>query len=357
MKDSYQTIHIDINNANQRLDRFLRKMYKPYTSVNLPMLFSWIRKWYVRVNTKKAEEKTKILLGDTVQINISKTIELTKTNTTKNNHDTESKATLSMIEKNIIYEDKQRLVFNKPPHILMHPWSGSKTITMNDWLYSYLNLERQEKWQNILTQWSTFKPAFCYRLDKDTSGVLIAAKTYEALQYLNEKIRLREVTKWYIVVCAGKLPKSLIIDKPLFKWFHAEKGKAHMFVNHEKWLDSVTHIYSLTSKKDSFIGEMSLWLVRLMTWRMHQIRVHLVSEGYPVIGDKEYGNAIMAKQIQETKNIHRQLLHSTAYSFYDIYSKKEQQFIAPISPDIQKIFPDITVDIIQNRINAILKDQ
>jgi len=259
MKDSYQTIHIDINNANQRLDRFLRKMYKPYTSVNLPMLFSWIRKWYVRVNTKKAEEKTKILLGDTVQINISKTIELTKTNTTKNNHDTESKATLSMIEKNIIYEDKQRLVFNKPPHILMHPWSGSKTITMNDWLYSYLNLERQEKWQNILTQWSTFKPAFCYRLDKDTSGVLIAAKTYEALQYLNEKIRLREVTKWYIVVCAGKLPKSLIIDKPLFKWFHAEKGKAHMFVNHEKWLDSVTHIYSLTSKKDSFIGEMSLW--------------------------------------------------------------------------------------------------
>jgi hypothetical protein len=65
----------------------------------------------------------------------------------------------------------------------------------------------------------------------------------------------------------------------------------------------------------------------------------------------------MAKQLQEVKGIHRQLLHSTAYSFYDIYSKKEQQFIAPISPDIQKLFPDITTEDIQARINIILKNQ
>jgi 23S rRNA pseudouridine955/2504/2580 synthase len=288
MKDTYHTIDIDINSANQRLDRFLRKMYKPYTSVNLPMIFSRIRKWYIRVNTKKAEENTKIILWDAVQINISKTIELWKTQAVKKYKDSDSKSTLEMIRNSIIYEDLQRLVFNKPPHILMHPGSGSKTVTMNDRLYSYLNIERQGSGEAALTQWSTFKPAFCYRLDKDTSGVLIAAKTYDALQYLNEKIRMREVTKRYIVVCAWRLPKSLIIDKPLFKWFHAEKGKAHMFINHEKWLDSVTHVYSLTSKKDSYIGDMSLWLVRLMTGRMHQIRVHLVSEGYPVLWDKEY---------------------------------------------------------------------
>lgn len=354
--DSHHTISIDLDNANQRFDRFLRKFYKPYTTVTLTMIYSWIRKGYIRLNNKKWKEDTKVILWDTITIDISKTIPLSNKKVQQDTKNAEKE--LEMIQSHIVYEDKKRLVFNKPPHMLMHPWSGSaqKAITMNDWLYSYLNKQGQENWTRIITQGSTFKPAFCYRLDKDTSWVLIAAKEYDALQYLNELIRIRDVTKWYVVVVAWSLPKSLLIDKPLFKWFHWEKWRAHMFVNHEKWLPSKTMVYNLGTIQDRQLWTISLGLVRLFTGRMHQIRVHLVSEWFPVIWDQDYGNANIAKSLSKTHKIHRQLLHSFAYSFMDI-DKSLKQFTAQMPNDIQKLFPKVSEDVIKEKIRTILSSK
>ncbi len=342
MKDTYHTVQVDMSNANQRFDRFLRKFYKPYTTVTLTMIYSWIRKWYIRINDKKWSEDKKVLLWDVISINITQTIPLSKGNKIKATWDI-AQAEHSMILKHIIHEDDYWLVFNKPPHMLMHPWSGSsqKAVTMNDWLYTHLNHGRREDGQEMITKGSMFKPAFGYRLDKDTSGVLIAAKTYDALQSLNEEIRERNVTKRYVVVTQWALPRSLSINKPLFKWFHWEKWRAHMFVNYEKWLPSKTHIYSIAHIQKDKIWTLSLWLVRIMTGRMHQIRVHAASEWFPVLGDKDYGTESVTRIAHKEYWVSRQLLHSFTYSFHDGFNKKVQQFIAPLPDDIKKLFPDI----------------
>ncbi len=338
--DTYETITVDITNANQRFDRFLRKFYKPYTTITLPTIYSWIRKWYIRINGKKWKEESKVLLWDEISINITKTAPLIKW--MKDHSETSQNAQFQKetIKKNIIKEDDNRVVFNKPPHILMHPgsWSSKTAITMNDWLYSYLNEENKHHEEKLITQWSMFKPSFCYRLDKDTSWVLIAAKKYDALQYLNQQIKDRKVTKRYIVVTQGKLPQKLEINKPLFKWFHAEKGRAHMFVNYEKWLASQTHIYHLADTKIDKIGPISLWLVRILTWRMHQIRIHTASEWFPVLWDKDYWNESVTRIAHKELGVSRQLLHSYSYSFSDQYTKKQNTFIAPLPEDIKKLF-------------------
>ncbi len=358
--ETHHIISIDLDSANQRFDRFLRKFYKPDTSINLPNIYSRIRKGYIRVNNKKAAEDTKVVLGDIISIDIGKTAPLwAKILGKKVPQNSENAAKeLKMIESHVVFENKRRLIFNKPPHMLMHPWSGTaqKAITMNDWLYSYLNKKNQGSDNRLITQWSTFKPAFCFRLDKDTSWVLIAAKEYDALQYLNELIRLRNVTKRYVVVTAWSLPKSLLIDKPLFKWFHGEKWRAHMFVNYEKGLASKTIVYNLATIQDKHMGTVSLWLVRLFTGRMHQIRIHLVSEGFPVIGDQEYGNAQMARSLWQSNKIHRQLLHSFCYSFKDV-DNSVQECIAPIPDDIQRLFPTISNETIADKIHTILSQK
>ena len=359
----YHTITIDLDSANQRFDRFLRKFYRPYTSISLAMIYEWIRKWHIRINGKKGKEEQKILLGDSILINISKTAPLSGKKLAKKATPEQAELTRESIKKNILTEDDNRVVFNKPPHMLMHPGSGqTKTVTMNDRLYTYLNEQQKKLWGRILTAWSTFKPAFCFRLDKDTSGVLVAAKTYEALQYLNDLIREREVTKRYVTVVAGKLPNSLVINKPLFKWFHAEKGRAHMFVNYEKWVDSETHVYNLATVHDKTLGDISLGLVHLLTGRMHQIRIHLTSEGFPVLWDIDYGNMELAKSLSKTHGINRQLLHSFYYSFRNVqtewkswWGKKQIIFSAPLPLDIQKIFPTVSAEDIQNKILLLSK--
>lgn len=360
ISETHHIISIDLDSANQRFDRFLRKFYKPDTSINLPNIYGRIRKWAIRLNNKKVKEDTKVVLGDIVSIDIAKTAPLSsKLLGKKVPQSTQNAAKeLAMIQSHVVFENKRRLVFNKPPHMLMHPGSGSaqKAITMNDWLYSYLNKKNQGSDKRLITQWSTFKPAFCFRLDKDTSWVLIAAKEYDALQYLNELIRDRLVTKWYVVVVAWSLPKSLLIDKPLFKGFHGEKWRAHMFVNYEKWQESKTMVYNLATIQDKHMWTVSLGLVRLFTGRMHQIRIHLVSEWFPVIWDQEYGNAHMARNLWVTNKIHRQLLHSFLYSFKEI-DNKIQECIAPIPDDIQKLFPTISSKTITDKIHTILSQK
>jgi 23S rRNA pseudouridine955/2504/2580 synthase len=346
------TIHIDLDSANQRFDRFLRKFYKPYTTISLAMIYSWLRKGNIRLNGKKAAEDTKIVLGDIISIDMGKTspmtgarVERSKSNESKNN-EAQARAQREMLTSHICFEDDNRVAFNKPPHILMHPGSGSskQAVTMNDWLYTYLNKTATSN-DSVLTKWSTFKPAFCYRLDKDTSGVLIAAKTYEALQYLNDQIRERHVEKRYIVAVQWRLPTKMVIDKPLFKWFHGDQGRSHMFVNYEKWVDAKTIVYSIANHKDEALWDISLGLVRLLTGRMHQIRAHLGSEWFSIIGDKEYGTSPALLRIAHASHkISRQLLHSFSYGFNDLYSESHRTIIAPMPSDIQKLFLSISTE-------------
>jgi len=119
---------------------------------------------------------------------------------------------LEKIKSLLIFEDDNRLVWNKPAGLVVHP--GDKhtgDISLHDMMLSYLQQTSQR------TASHTFKPAFCFRIDKDTSGLIISAKTYEALQWLNEQIRDRKVTKYYRAIVEGVFPKEKTMDAPLFK--------------------------------------------------------------------------------------------------------------------------------------------
>ncbi|PID34808.1 MAG: hypothetical protein CR971_01335 [candidate division SR1 bacterium] len=366
-------IRIDENAANQRFDRFCRKYFKQYPEVSLTEIYRRIRKGDIRVNGKKTSEKYQIQLGDMIVIKdfvLKQLSPITKE---------EKIAVLGIekIKKLIIYEDENWLVFDKPSGIPMH--GGTKnieTLCMNNYLDKYIRettsldqkqtspvsppprrgrsekaplggeLPRQVGAEGSYTEEEgykrhksggeyTFKPSFCYRLDKDTSGVLIAAKNYQALQYLNALIRERKTEKEYLTVVGGMTPDEQYIDIPLEKSFDKKFGRGITQVS-KNGKPAQTAFTTLQSKKHHILGNISLLAVKIYTGRMHQIRVHLAHIGYPVLGDIIYGNPILNRKLYKDLKINRQILHCKQYSFKDL-DGKQITFTTKMPEDITKV--------------------
>lgn len=170
------------------------------------------------MNGKKKEENYKLVLGDMVEFAEEKLtlkqpfVAHAEKKLKKNN------ISIDDIKKQIVYEDDHRIFRDKPAGIVIHPGNFHlNDITLNDYLEAYVNWSRKNEGKDPANMGETFKPSFGFRLDKDTSGLIVGAKDYEALQYLNEIIRDRKVTKKYLAVVQGKAPAKGVIDKPLFK--------------------------------------------------------------------------------------------------------------------------------------------
>jgi 23S rRNA pseudouridine955/2504/2580 synthase len=169
----------------------------------------------ITVNGRKAKEDYRIKLNDVIEITHWADIEnIThqKFDSTLGRPTTKPKLKPINLKQLIIYEDGNRIFWNKPAGVVIHPSTNHyKDACMNDYLEQYLGFEDDGNSE-------TFKPSFCYRLDKDTSGILIAAKTYDALKHLNEMIRTRDegIEKYYLAVVVGR-PANQTIDAPLFK--------------------------------------------------------------------------------------------------------------------------------------------
>ena len=363
--------------ADQRYDRYLRKLFKKYREIWLGDIFSWIRTGVITVNGRKAKQDYRLKSGDVVEVSNIKEIESTTRqafNTTLGRSTTKPQLRIADIKKLILYEDGNWIFWNKPAGVVIHPSTHHyKDVCMNDYLEQYLGFEdpkisKSQSWSTSnswKTQWSrwsgggwdilggdytttnstwwvnkdnkqthhefvwnlhgwdsdTFKPSYCYRLDKDTSGVLIAAKNYEALKHLNELIRTRDerIEKYYLAIVTGK-PKNQTIDAPLFKWFSERMGKGQTFVNHEKWVKAVSVIETLQTIDHRDLGQISLIKVQILTGRMHQIRVHCAHIGYPVLWDIMYGSKTH-NDILKKLSITRQLLHSYQYGFESVWGE------------------------------------
>lgn len=342
-------IIIDATSAHQRLDRFCRKYFKPYSHITLKDIYHWIRKWWIKVNNKRSEENRMLEIGDQIIFHSSIQEQLVDKKELKDNaayiEHWMHHQWLSWNEL-IVYEDENWLVRNKPVGIVAHEGNKhTEDITMNQLLQSYMKLRH---WIENITS-DTFQPAYAFRLDKDTSWVLISAKTYPALQYINALIRDHTVEKKYIAWVVGHIDmwtiaknywyvydgELLTIDEPLFKWFSANTNRAHVFVNHEKWLPSITKLKILQEVDDDIIWLISLIECTLLTGRMHQIRAHLAHIWCPIIWDIQYGEPVINRLANKKYHITRQLLHSYQYSFMDTMWKFFT-FTASIPSDFYK---------------------
>lgn len=308
-------ITLQADQANQRCDRFLRKYCKPYPQVRLSDIYSWIRKGTIRVNGKRVKEEYRINTWDVISLPDDFLWKKDKQLSISQKERKFQKIDKKIISSWILYEDENRIAFNKPAGIVIHPSNRHRNdLCMNDYLERYC----EDQW---ISTSSTFKPSFWYRLDKDTSWVLIAAKNYEALQYINQIIRERAISKEYLTLVAWKFPKHLIIDKAIEKTYNSKFDRAQMQLNESDWLDSKTECRLEKSFNHSLLWTISLVRVKLYSWRMHQIRIHLSSEGFPVLWDLIYWKPALNRIVYKSLHIQRQLLHCWKYQFKNIDGK------------------------------------
>ena len=326
-------IKIGVQEADQRLDKFLRKYFKQYPEIKLGDIFAWIRKGVIKVNGKKQKPEYRLQLDDQVQISESIANLVKKPSQILINKEQKShNLTLKELKKQILFEDDNWIFWNKPAWVVVHP--GNKhlsDLTLNDYLHAYLKLTSQRP------KSTTFTPSFGFRLDKDTSWVIVGAKNYEALKYLNKLIRQRQTQKQYLAIVSWKLDKNLMIDEPLFRGFNKKYWRAQMFVNEQKWVKAKTQIEPIKTIKHPILGPISLVKAILHTGRMHQIRVHLASQGLPILWDMLYGNKDINQILAKKLKITRQLLHSHKYWFWDKFGKQNICIQSPIPEEFEKV--------------------
>jgi len=322
-------IKIDNTASDQRFDRFLRKWFKKYPQIRLSDIYSIIRKWLIKVNSKRVKEQYRLQQGDIVYIDDKVQMWTEDLSVLVSPKDRKlEKVDIVKIQNQILFEDGHRIVFDKPAGIPMHPWNKHwNDLSMNDYLEKYA--------KSYAT--ATFKPSFGYRLDRDTSWVLIGAKSYESLQYINSIIRERNINKYYLAIVVGKIPKYMLIDKPITKIYNKKFDRSQVSIDYDHGLEAKTECRLEKTFKHPLLGQLSLVKVKIHSWRMHQIRVHMADEWYPVLGDLVYGNMLINKTLSTSLYVTRQLLHCRQYSFFDPFHEDTVVFESPLPDDFQRV--------------------
>lgn len=311
---------IQPNEAGQGALKYLCKLL-PGASMGL--LRKSMRKKNITLNNKKIEGREKLQAGDVLTVWFSEET-LAKFMETE-----EVKPAISSrwsdFPKWIVYEDDQILVLNKPAGILSQG-DGSGKDSLNDGLLSYLH--------DQVT--ATVKPSICNRLDRNTSGLVLAGKTVQALQALNGIIKDRSLHKEYQALVLGHMEGSGVLKGFLVK-NHETNQVRYTEKNGPGALPIETHYQVLHTfvKKDI---PMSLVQVQLVTGRSHQIRLHFSSMGHPLLGDRKYGNP-ESVAASEKLHIKRQMLHAFQITFPKLSGSlekvSEKRFQAELPEDFQ----------------------
>ena len=257
------------NDAGQRLDKFITK------TLNLPMslLYKSIRLKKIKVNRKRAENNTILHEGDTIQCFLAEEFFEKKAD----EHSFES----INVHLDIIYEDENIMLLNKRPGVSVHEDENGSTNT----LITHIQADLYQKGEYRPDTEQSFAPALCNRIDRNTGGIVIAAKNAEALRVMNEKIKYREIDKFYLAAVHGvPKPESATIKGYLLK--DEQKNIVRVYEkNPPRGAKEIITKYKVVAKKQ----DSSLIEVELLTGRTHQIRAHMAYIGHPLIGDGKYG--------------------------------------------------------------------
>ena len=261
------------NDAGQRLDRFLAKAV-PLLPASLAQ--KYIRLKRIKCNGKRIDRDTRLTAGDVLQLYINDEF-------FDKPREDNAYLTVASPRLNIVYEDENILLVDKRPGLAVHPHDGAEYgRTLIDHIQSYLYQKRE--WRP--REENAFTPALCNRIDRNTGGIVIAAKTAAALRILNEKIRDREISKYYLCLVHG-VPRPA--SGTLTSYLRRDLEKKQVFALKHKTADSLTAKLRYTVL-ESRCG-ISLVECRLLTGRTHQIRVQMSEGGHPLVGDTKYGTA------------------------------------------------------------------
>ena len=272
---------VGANDAGQRLDRFVSKAV-PLLPDSL--LQKYIRLKRIKVDGKRAERSARLTEGSVVQLYIND--EFFDVPKQENAY-----LTVAAPKLHIVYEDENILLVDKKPGQAVHPHDGAEYgKTLIDHIHAYLYAKRE--WRP--REENAFTPALCNRIDRNTGGIVIAAKNAEALRILNEKIRDREIEKFYLCAVSGRpRPASGRLENYLFK--DAKKNQVFIKDKPEPGCKTAVTEYRVLGSK----GQLSLVECRLLTGRTHQIRAQMAHAGWPLLGDGKYGRERFNKDFGE----------------------------------------------------------
>lgn len=316
--------------AGQRIDKYLHKLLPEAGS---GFLYKMLRKKNIVLNDKKADGSERIACGDVVTVYFSE-------DTLHKFMGTQSEAATAVHERKIsvLFENEHILLANKPAGVLTQK-AAPDDISLNEWLTSYL-LANQKMTQDEL---QTFKPSACNRLDRNTSGIVLCAKSVRGAQLLSDALKNRSLQKFYRLYVKGRITGEKVIDGYLHKdkasnkvqvYPIPETGEEKRSHKAEEYIQ--TRYIPIRQEKDKTLLE-----VELITGKSHQIRAHLASIGHPLLGDYKYGDRAWNEKYREEYDVTCQLLHAykvtfpyLGEAFADI---SERSFFAPLPAIFDKV--------------------
>lgn len=296
------TFIIRAGESNQRLDLYLTKHLS--RTISRSRIQKLIEEGFIKVDGKLTKPHHNLKAGEEISVVVPPPAK--------------SEVKAEQIPLDITYEDDQLLVVNKPPGMVVHPAAGNYSGTLVNALLSHC--------KRLSGVGGVLKPGIVHRLDKDTSGLLVVAKTDQAHQGLTKQFKEQKVLKKYVAVVEGSMAfDEHIIDEPVGR---PSGYRRKITVVQAGGRDAVTH-YKVLQRFSGFS------LVELMpkTGRTHQIRAHMAYIGHPVVGDREHG--------RRSNLIGRQALHAKTLGFHHPLSGQYLEFTTELPEDIKEVIEKI----------------
>jgi len=292
-----------VDKQGTRLDKYVSEQYPELSRTQTQKLIS---DGFIKVNDRVAKAGLKLNAGDRLTISLPPAAP--------------SSLLPEAIPLNIIYEDDDLLVIDKPPGLAVHPAPGHSTHTLANAILSHLpSLPDTGDWR---------RPGIVHRLDKDTSGVMLVAKNSAAHLNLTDQFKARSVVKAYLVLVKGHLtPEDGVIEAPIGRDHRHRERMAVVAEGRGRQARTQYHVVN-------YMGNYTLLEVRPETGRTHQIRVHLAAIGYPVVGDKVYG--------VKSAHLSRQFVHASCLGFHLPSTGKYVEFTSDLPPDLSQALKDIS---------------
>jgi 23S rRNA pseudouridine1911/1915/1917 synthase len=318
LPSKFQTHRVDfpVDFAGRRLDQALAQLLPQYSRTRIQR---WIEEGAVRVNGLVPRVRDRVTGGDTASVEARLVAD--------------TGVAAEKLPLDIVHSDPSMFVINKPAGLVVHPGAGNREHTLQNALLG------KDKKLGVVP-----RAGLVHRIDKDTSGLLVVARTLEAHAALVAELAAHEIEREYLAVCVGLMTGGGTVDRPIGR-HRTQRTKMAIRADGRA---AITH-YRIEKKFRAH----TLARVKLETGRTHQIRVHLAHAGYPLVGDKVYGGrrkipaGATADLVRAIEVFPRQALHAARLTLTHPRSGKRVSFEAPVPDDLQAL-----LDVLEEDANA-----